>query len=197
MYLLASISNVLAKKHDVIGTAKEIMESLKGMFGQPSFSLRHDAIKYVYNCRMKEWTSVREHVLDMMVHFNVAEVNEVVIDEKRQVIFFMESLPKSFLQFRTNSMMNKIEYNLTALLHELQTYQSLLMKKGQTGEANVAVSKKLLRESSSKNKSGPSTSKNVSINKKGKGKDKIPIDRKCKVQNANKGKCFNCNKNGH
>ena len=40
VYILASISDVLAKKHDVMGTAKEIMESLKGMFGQPSFSLR-------------------------------------------------------------------------------------------------------------------------------------------------------------
>ena len=96
MYILASISDVLAKKHDVMGTAKEIMESLKGMFGQPSFSLRHEAIKYIYNCCMKEGTSVREHVLDMMVHFNVAEENEAVIDEKSQVIFIMISLPKSF-----------------------------------------------------------------------------------------------------
>ena len=79
-----------------MGTAKEIMESLKGMFGQPSLSLRHDAIKYVYNCLMKEGASIREHVLDMMVHFNVAEVKEVVINEKSQVNFTMESLPKSF-----------------------------------------------------------------------------------------------------
>ena len=33
VYILASISDVLAKKHDVMGTTKEIMESLKGMFG--------------------------------------------------------------------------------------------------------------------------------------------------------------------
>ena len=99
MYILASISDVLAKKHDARGTAKEIMESLKGMFGQPSFSFRHDVIKYIYNCRMKEGTSVREHVLDMMVDLNVAELNGAVIDEKSQVGFIMESLPKSFFQF--------------------------------------------------------------------------------------------------
>ena len=197
MYILASISDVLAKKHDVMGTAKEIMESLKGMFGQPSFSLGHEAIKYIYSCRTKEGTSVREHVLDMMVHFNVAEENEAVIDEKSQVSFIMMSLPKSFFQFHPNVVMNKIEYNLTALLNELQTYEFLLMNKGQAGEANVDVSKKLLRGSSSKNKSSPSTSKNVSIKKKGKGKDKIPIDYKRKVQNADKGKCFHCNENGH
>nr|WP_277543858.1 hypothetical protein [Halomicroarcula sp. FL173] len=44
---------------------------------------------------MKEGTSVREHVLDMMVHFNVAEENEAVIDEKSQVSFIMMSLPFS------------------------------------------------------------------------------------------------------
>ena len=32
VYILASISDVLAMKHDVMGTVKEIMESLKGMF---------------------------------------------------------------------------------------------------------------------------------------------------------------------
>ena len=170
VYILASLSDVLAKKHDVMGTAKEVRESLKWMFGQPSFSLRHDAIKYIYNCRMKEGTSVREHVLDIMVHFNVAKENGDVIDEKSQVSFIMESLSKSFFQFRTNVMMNKIEYNLTALLNELQTYQPLLTNKGQKREASVAISKKLLRGSSSKNKFGSSTSKSVLIKKKGKGK---------------------------
>ena len=43
-------------------------------------------------------------------------------------------------------MMNKIEYKLNTLLNELQTFQSLLINKEQAGEANVAVSKKLLRE---------------------------------------------------
>ena len=123
--------------------------------------------------------------------------NRAIIDEKSQVSFIVESLPKSFLQFCTNAMMNKIEYNLTTLLNELQTYQSLLMNKRQGREANVVVSKKLLQRSFSKNKFGPSTSKNVSIKEKGKGKDKIPIYRKRNVQNADKGKCFHCNGNGH
>ena len=33
--------------------------------------------------------------------------------------------------------------------------------------------------------------------KKGKGKDKIPTDRKRKVQNADNEKCFHCNENEH
>ncbi|KAA0037892.1 gag/pol protein [Cucumis melo var. makuwa] len=67
------MSDVLAKKHESLATTKEIMDSLTAIFGQPEWSLRHEAIKYIYTKRMKEGTSVREHVLDMMMHFNIAE----------------------------------------------------------------------------------------------------------------------------
>lgn len=123
-------------------TAKEIIDSLQALFGQQSSSAMHDAIKYVYNCRMKEGTHVREYVMDMMVHFNIAEVNGAVMKEKSQVGFIMESLSKSFFQFRTNAMMNKIDYNLTTHLNELQIYQSLLKNKGSEAEANVATTSK-------------------------------------------------------
>ncbi|TYK08036.1 gag/pol protein [Cucumis melo var. makuwa] len=48
------------------------------------WSLRHEAIKYIYTKRMKERTSVREHVLDMMMQFNIAKVNGGAIDEANQ-----------------------------------------------------------------------------------------------------------------
>ena len=35
------------------------------------------------------------------------------------------------------------------------------------------------------------------MKKKGKGKNKIPTDRKHKFQKADKGKCFHCNENKH
>ncbi|KAA0035526.1 gag/pol protein [Cucumis melo var. makuwa] len=60
------------------------MDSLQGMFGQPDWSLRNKAIKYIYTKRMKKGTSVREHVLYLMMHFNIAEVNEGAIDEANQ-----------------------------------------------------------------------------------------------------------------
>ncbi|KAA0033557.1 gag/pol protein [Cucumis melo var. makuwa] len=84
VYILASMSDVLAEKYESLATAKEIMDSLKGMFGQPKWSLRHEAIKYIYTKRMKEGTSVREHVLDMMMHFNIAEVHGGAIDKANQ-----------------------------------------------------------------------------------------------------------------
>ncbi|TYK19580.1 gag/pol protein [Cucumis melo var. makuwa] len=97
VYILASMSDVLEKKHGSLATAKEIMDSLKGMFGQPEWYLRHEAFKYIYTKRMKEGISIREHVLDMMMHFNIAEVNGGAIDEANQVSFILESLPKSFI----------------------------------------------------------------------------------------------------
>ena len=199
VYILASISDILSKKHEKMVTAKEIMDSLQALFGQPSSSAMHDAIKYVYNCRMKEGTNVREHVLDMMVHFNIAEVNGAVMNEKSQVGFIMESLPKSFFQFRTNAMMNKIDYNLTTLLNELQIYQSLLKNKGSEVEANVATTSKrrFQKGSTSGNKS---VLKNKGIQKKkGKGKGKTPptTTAKGKKPVVEKGKCFYCSGDGH
>lgn len=62
-------------------TACQIMELLCEMFGQKSSQLKHDALKFIFNARRREGISVQEHVLDMMVHFNVAEVNVAIIDK--------------------------------------------------------------------------------------------------------------------
>ncbi|KAA0048408.1 gag/pol protein [Cucumis melo var. makuwa] len=150
---------------------KEIMDYLKGKFGQPEWSLRHETIKYIYTKRMKEGTSVKEHVLDMMMHFNIAEVNGSAMDVANQVSFILESLPKSFIPFQTNASLNKIKFNLTILLNELQRFQNLTKGKGKEVEANVATTKgKFKRGSSSKSKVGSSKS-NRKIEKKGKGKN--------------------------
>ncbi|KAA0046799.1 gag/pol protein [Cucumis melo var. makuwa] len=87
------------------------------------------------------------------------EMNEVVIDEASQVSFILESLPESFLQFRSNATMNKISYNLMTLLKELHTFESLMKIKGQKGEVNVATSiRKFHRGSTSGTKCMPSSS---------------------------------------
>ncbi|KAA0035259.1 gag/pol protein [Cucumis melo var. makuwa] len=112
------MSDVVAKKHESLAMTKEIMDELRAMFGQPEWSLRHEAIKYIYTKHMKEWTSVREHVLDMMMHFNIVEVNGGAINKANHVSFILESLSKSFIPFQTNTSLNKIEFNLTTLLNE-------------------------------------------------------------------------------
>ncbi|KAL4033283.1 hypothetical protein IC575_006370 [Cucumis melo] len=171
------------------------------MFGQASYQIKHDALKYIYNARINEGASVREHVLNMMVHFNVAEMNGAVIDEASQVSFILESLPESFLQFRSNAVMNKIAYTLTTLLNELQTFESLMKIKGQKGEANVATStRKFHRGSTSGTKSMPSSSGNKKWKKKkgGQGnKANLAAAKTTKKAKAAKGICFHCNQEGH
>ncbi|KAA0066490.1 gag/pol protein [Cucumis melo var. makuwa] len=200
-YILASLSEVLAKKHESVLTAREIMDSLQEMFGQASYQIKHDALKYIYNARMNEGASVREHVLNMMVHFHMAEMNGAVIDEASQVSFILESLPESFLQFRSNAVMNKIAYTLTTLLNELQTFESLMKIKGQKGEANVATStRKFHRGSTSGTKSMPSSSGNKKWKKKkgGQGnKANLAAAKTTKKAKAAKGICFHCNQEGH
>ena len=92
------------------------MDSLREMFGQPSWSLRHESIKHIYTKGMKKGTSVREHVLDMRMHFSIAEVNDGPIDEANQVSSISQSLSKSFVKFQMNTSLNKIEFTLIVLL---------------------------------------------------------------------------------
>lgn len=49
---------------------------------------------------MKEDTIVREHVLDMMMQFNIVEVKGERINQTNQVRFILQTLPKSFRQIR-------------------------------------------------------------------------------------------------
>ncbi|KAA0065357.1 gag/pol protein [Cucumis melo var. makuwa] len=150
---------------------------------------------------MKEGTFVREHVLDMMMHFNIDEVNGGAIDKANQVSFILESLPKSFKPFQTNASLNKIEFNWTTLLNELRQFQNLFnidenlnKGKGKEVEANVATTKgKFKRGSSSRSKTGPSKP-NRKIEKKGKGKTSKQTKGK---KTTEKGKCYHCGENGH
>ncbi|XP_038882274.1 uncharacterized protein LOC120073504 [Benincasa hispida] len=48
-YILANLNDVFAKKHEPMIIAREIIVSFRGMFGQPSAQLRHDALKYIFN----------------------------------------------------------------------------------------------------------------------------------------------------
>ncbi|XP_024027517.1 uncharacterized protein LOC112093412 [Morus notabilis] len=150
-YLLAAMNEVLRTQHEGLASAKEIMDTLQRMFGRPSDSARHAAVKAVMNDRMKNGSSVREHMLKMINHLNEAEINGSHIDEKTQVGMILETLSPDFLPFRTSYLMNQKNDSLTELLNELQQFESLTGDKG--GKANVAEANAVEgRPSSSKNK---------------------------------------------
>ncbi|RVX04672.1 Copia protein [Vitis vinifera] len=165
------------------------MDSLQQMFGSPSEQARHEAVKAVMNSKMKNGSSVHEHVLKMIHHFNEVEINGAKIDEKTQVGMILETLSPSFLQFRTNYIMNHKKCNLTKLLNELQSYETLIDDKG--GKTNIAEANAVVgKASSSRNKK----KRNV---RNQKDKKKIQKKKRKVVEPKPKGKCFHCNQDGH
>ncbi|XP_038904503.1 uncharacterized protein LOC120090875 [Benincasa hispida] len=92
VYILASLFEVLAKKHETMITACYIMNSLCDMFGKPSSQIMHDALTFIFTTRMTEGSSVTEHVLNMTNHFNITEMNRSLINEPNQTF---ESLMKA------------------------------------------------------------------------------------------------------
>ncbi|KAA0056400.1 gag/pol protein [Cucumis melo var. makuwa] len=70
------------------------------MFGQLEWSLRHEALKYIYTKRMKKGTFIREHVLDMMMYFSIAKVNRGAIDEANQENSSWKRLSKVEITFK-------------------------------------------------------------------------------------------------
>ncbi|KAA0062925.1 gag/pol protein [Cucumis melo var. makuwa] len=43
LYILASMSDILSKKHEIMVTARQIIDSLREMFGQPSIQIKQEA----------------------------------------------------------------------------------------------------------------------------------------------------------
>ena len=135
--MLACMNDILRTKHENMETAYEIWESLNSMFGRQSDQSRLEATKAYLTTKMKKGSSVREHVLNMINLIHEAEIHGATVDEKTQVSVILESLTPAFLPFTTNYIMNKLEYNLTQLLNELQTFETISKTRSKEGEANV------------------------------------------------------------
>ena len=116
-YILASILNVLQHQMQDVGLASNIMLSLKEMFGEQGRSTRQETMRQIYNTNMAEGASVREHCLKMISNLNTLEVLGAKIDGESQVDMILQSLPKSFNEFRLNYNMNKKIYSLSELMN--------------------------------------------------------------------------------
>ena len=90
--------------------------------------------------------------------------------------------------------MNKLQYNITQLLNELQTFKAISKTRPKEGEENVADHKPSYSSGSKnkkrKNKQGGSRAQ-LKKGAKGKGKKNNPKDKKPK------GKGFHCGVEGH
>ena len=106
-YIIASISNVLQHQMQDVELVLDIMLSLKEMFVEQGRSARQETIMQIYNTKMAEGTSVREHCLRMISNLNTFEVLGANIDGESQVDMILQSLPESFKEFKLNYNMKK------------------------------------------------------------------------------------------
>ena len=77
----------------------------------------------------------------------------------------LEILPNSFIHFKTNYVLNKMDLNLTALMIELQTFEGMI--KSKCGKANIVVAS----SSSSKKKKKISDKRKALLKVKKEGKE--------------------------
>ena len=188
-YILASMSNVLQQQHHTMSTAAEMMMSLKDLFGEQDRSARFEAMRKIMSTSMPEGASVREHVLKMMEHLNEIEVLGGLIDNDTKIDMILHSLPRSYENFRLNTIMSKKGYTLAELLTDLVAAEGLMGRGSQaliSVRAGPSLSKDKRKKNPTKKKSsgggGNSGSKIVTPT----GGVKKP-----------KGKCFKCSKTGH
>ncbi|XP_019235065.1 PREDICTED: uncharacterized protein LOC109215449, partial [Nicotiana attenuata] len=120
-YILASMANVLQHQHQSMGSAYDMLESLKEMFGELNRAAKQTTMKALLNTKMAEGSSVLG----------------AVIDKESQVEMVLQTLPDSFQQFRLNYNMNKMDLSLAKLLNELQAAESIIKQQASVVALNV------------------------------------------------------------
>ena len=181
-YMLASMSDALRTKLENKETAVEILDTLQEMFGMQNEQARMEATRKYMNAKMSPGTYVRDHVMMMTNYFIEAELHSATIDEVTQVGIILNSLSPDFVQFTSNYIMNKLNYGLTQLLNELQTFESISGIAKKKGAANVAErassskaqSKKRKASGSSGTKGGQENKSKWPIRTQASPKEKIP-----------------------
>ncbi|XP_009768188.1 uncharacterized protein [Nicotiana sylvestris] len=79
------MANVLQHRHQSMGSAYDMLKSLKAIFDDKNCAAKQTAMKALLNTKMAEGSSVRDHVLKMIGLLDELEVLGAVIDKESQV----------------------------------------------------------------------------------------------------------------
>ena len=113
-------------------SAADIMMSLKEMFAMRSRTAKREAVTTFMNLRMKLGQAVKDHMMKVRAHLNIAELNGVEIDGETKIDMVVSSLSDSFNQFKLDYTLNKKKYTLQGLMQDVQSTEKILVKsKGQ------------------------------------------------------------------
>ena len=190
-YILASVSNVLQHQMQDVELASDIMLSLKKMFSEQGRSARQDIMRLILNTKMSQGTSVREHCLKMISYLNTLEILGANIDGESQADMILQSLPKSFKEFRLNYNMNKKIYTLFELMNEFVVEEGIL--------CIASVDANMAEASSSKPKSKGKGGKKKDFTKQDGKQLALGVDNKGKKKKKDytKGKCLHFREKCH
>ena len=141
---------------------------------------------------MAEDTLVMEHCLTMISNLNTLEVLGADIDGEFQVDMILQSLPKSFKEFKINYNMNTKIYSLSELRNELVVAEGILGTS--SVDANMAEASTSQSESKGKGKK----KKKKDFTKQDGKQITLGVANKAKKKKEYaKGKYFHCGEKGH
>ena len=84
-YIIASVSYVLQQQHEGMRTTAEIMLSLGEMFAMRSKATMREAVTTFMNLKMKPGQFVKDHMMKVIAHINIAELNGVEINGEMKI----------------------------------------------------------------------------------------------------------------
>ncbi|KAK0580852.1 hypothetical protein LWI29_007090 [Acer saccharum] len=182
-YIMATISDVLQQQHEGMESAADIMMSLEEMFAMKSRTTKREAVTAFMNLRMKPGQAVKDHMMKVIAHLNIAELHGVEIDGETKIDMVVNSLSDFFDQFKLDYTLNKKEYTLQGLMQDVQSAEKILVKgKGQEIHTVGKVATVKARQK---------------VKKQQKKKPLGPIKKETKKVTKIKGKCFLCGEKGH
>ncbi|KAI9154317.1 hypothetical protein LWI28_024343 [Acer negundo] len=115
-----------------MGFAVDVMMSLEEMFAMRFRTTKREAVTAFMNLRMKPGQAVKDHMMKVIAHLNIAELNGVEIDGETKIDMVVNSLSDSFDQFKLDYTLNKKEYTLQGLMQDVQRVEKIIVKgKGQ------------------------------------------------------------------
>ena len=183
--MLGVMSDDLQCQHENILTTHQMLAHLQELFGEQSRTAKYQVCQRLFKAKIRDGQSVQDHCLTMIKDLKELEKLGIILDKDFQIDVILQSLSDAYGQFIMNFHMHKMQCTLAELMNMLVTAE--LSMKGSKGSVLT------VEQTSSKRKS---------FGKKKKSAKKQKVDGKkkkteSKKKNADKGKCFHCQSDGH
>ncbi|MEJ1821169.1 hypothetical protein [Escherichia coli] len=188
--LLVTMCESLQLQHQEMEDAATIWLNLMKSYEESDRIACHNLTKSIMSSSMKESDSVHDHVEQMINLFGELELVGGYIDDVVRIDMILNTLPKSFDDFRYKTVLYDKSYTLDSLQEDLVTEER---KMGKGAQSLVRTSKKTT--ALSKDEKGKWNSRDAKAKEKSGSNTKGSTNGLKKPKE--KGKCFKCGETGH